>query len=80
MQRVPVGERCLDCGTQLQHKGAAARTVMDVEPRREMLMSALHTLHKRSDHVTDAFQRALDRLVQNRKVNLYKLLFRCDSS
>ena len=46
----------------------------------EVLMSVRHTLRKRTNHVTAAFQRALDRLVQNGKVNLYKLLFRCDSS
>lgn len=34
VHRVPVGERCPDCGARLQHKGAAARTVVEVEPLR----------------------------------------------
>ena len=46
---------------------------------REVLMSVRHTLRKRTDHVTAAFQRALDRLAQNGKINLYKRLFRCGS-
>ena len=47
---------------------------------REMLMSVLHTLRKRTDDVTGAFQYALDRLAQDARVDLYKLLFRSDSS
>ena len=62
--------RQLSFGSQSE---AGART-------REVLMSVLHTLRKRTDHVTAAFQRALDRLAEDGKINLYKLLFRCDSS
>ena len=47
---------------------------------REVLMSVLHTLRKRTDDVTGAFQRVLDRLVEAHKADLYKLLFRSDSS
>jgi hypothetical protein len=47
---------------------------------REVLMSVLHTLRKRTDDVTGAFQRALDRLAEDATVDLYKLLFRSDSS
>jgi hypothetical protein len=47
---------------------------------REVLMSVLHTLRKRTEDVTAAFQQALDRLVQQPDADLYKLLFRCDSS
>ena len=47
---------------------------------REALMSVLHTLRKRTDNVTAAFQHALDRLVDAPPADLYKLLFRCDSS
>jgi transposase len=47
---------------------------------REVLMSVLHTLRKRTDDVTAAFQRALDRLAEDPTTDLYKLLFRCDSS
>jgi len=47
---------------------------------REVLMSVLHTLRKHTDEVTTAFQRTLDRLAEDPKVDLYKLLFRCDSS
>jgi len=38
VQRVPVGERCPDCGARLQHKGVAARTVADVEPLRRQVI------------------------------------------
>ena len=38
VQRVAVGERCPDCGTRLQHKGVAARTVADVEPLRRQVI------------------------------------------
>jgi hypothetical protein len=47
---------------------------------REVLMSVLHTLRKRTDDVTATFQRALDRLAQDSTVDLFKLLFRSDSS
>jgi transposase len=47
---------------------------------REVLMSVLHTLRKRTADVTGAFQRVLDRLAQDPKADLYRLLFRCDSS
>jgi len=47
---------------------------------REVLMSVLQTLRKRSEEVIAAFQRALDRLAEDPKANLYKLLFRSDSS
>jgi len=47
---------------------------------REVLMSVLHTLRKRTNNVTAAFQHALDGLAANPKVNLYKLIFCCDSS
>jgi len=47
---------------------------------REVLMSVLHTLRKRTDDVTAAFQRTLDRLAEDPTLNLYKLLFRSDSS
>jgi len=47
---------------------------------REVLMSVLHTLRKRTDEVTAAFQRALDRLVEDPTTDLYQLLLRCDSS
>jgi transposase len=38
LQRVPVGERCPDCGARLQHKGVASRTVADVEPLRRQVL------------------------------------------
>jgi hypothetical protein len=47
---------------------------------REVLMSVLHTLRKRTDDLTGAFQRALDRLAEDPKADPYKLLFHCDSS
>jgi transposase len=47
---------------------------------REVLMSVLHTLRKRTDDVTGAFQRALDRLAKDTTADLHKLLFRSDSS
>jgi transposase len=47
---------------------------------REVLMSVLYTLRKRTDDVTGPFQRALDWLAQDPKADLYKLLFRADSS
>ena len=45
---------------------------------REILMSVLHTLRKRTDNVFDAFKRCLDALAENGKRDPYKLLF--DSS
>jgi transposase len=62
--------RKLSFGSQSE---AGART-------REALMSVLHTLRKRTEDVTAAFQRALDRLAEDETVDPYKLLFRCDSS
>jgi transposase len=62
--------RKLSFGSQSE---AGART-------REVLMSVLHSLRKRTDDVTAAFQRVLDRLAEDPAANLYKLLFRSDSS
>lgn len=62
--------RKLSFGSQSE---AGART-------REVLMSVLHTLRKHTDDVTAAFQRGLDRLAEDPAANLYKLLFRSDSS
>jgi len=45
---------------------------------REILMSVLHTLRKRTDNLFDAFKRCLDALAKNEKRDPYKLLF--DSS
>ena len=45
---------------------------------REILMSVLHTLRKRTDDVFGAFKRALDALAEDEKRDPYKLLF--DSS
>jgi hypothetical protein len=47
---------------------------------REVLMSVLHTLRKRTDDVTGAFRHALDRLAEDATTDLYKLLTRCDTS
>ncbi len=47
---------------------------------REVLMSVLHTLRKRRGDVTGAFRRASDGLAYDAKADLYKLLFRSDSS
>jgi hypothetical protein len=47
---------------------------------REVLMSVLHSLRKRTTQVTGAFQRCLDALAEDSKADLYKLLVRCDSS
>lgn len=62
--------RKLSFGSQSE---AGART-------REVLMSVLHTLRKRTDEVTAAFQRVLDRVAADERADLYKLLARCDSS
>jgi len=45
---------------------------------REILMSVLHTLRKRTDDYFGAFKRALDALAQDETRDPYKLLF--DSS
>lgn len=45
---------------------------------REILMSVLHTLHKRTDDALERFSCCLDALAENEKRNPYKLLF--DSS
>jgi transposase len=47
---------------------------------REVLMTLLHTLRKRTQDVTLAFQRALDRLAQRPSRDPYAALFRFDSS
>lgn len=47
---------------------------------REVLMSVLQTLRKRTDDVTGAFQRTLDRLAEDATIDLDNLLFRSDSS
>ena len=45
---------------------------------REILMTVLHTLRKRTDNVFDVFHRCLDALAENQKRDPYRLLF--DSS
>ena len=47
---------------------------------RETLMTVLHTLKKRTTDVFAAFKSALDKLAENPKANLHKLLFSVDSS
>lgn len=47
---------------------------------REVLMSVLHTLRKRTEDVTVAFQHALDRLAADDSCDPYTALFRFDSS
>ena len=47
---------------------------------REILMTVLHTLKKRTDDVTTAFRSALDKLAEQGDVNLYKAIFEFDSS
>jgi hypothetical protein len=47
---------------------------------REVLMSVLHTLRKRTEDVTLGFQKALDRLAQKDSLDPYTALFRFDSS
>lgn len=42
---------------------------------REVLMSVLDTLHKRSRHLADALTQALDHLARHPKANLYPILF-----
>jgi len=43
-------------------------------------MNVLHTLRQRTADGTAAFQRILDRLAEDERADLYKLLPRCDSS
>lgn len=47
---------------------------------REVLMSVLHTLRKRSEEVTTTFRAMLDRLAEDQTTDLYSLLTRCDTS
>lgn len=47
---------------------------------REILMSILHTLRKRSPDVALAFKRGLDRIAENPEIDPYKALFQPDSS
>lgn len=42
---------------------------------REILMSVLHTLNKRTDDLAGAFERALNALAQNDQLDPYKILF-----
>jgi len=42
---------------------------------REILMTVLHTLKKRTPHVAAAFQSAIDQLAQNPRLDPYRLLF-----
>jgi hypothetical protein len=71
--RLRYQERTAREGALGSQSEAGART-------REVLMSVLHTLRKRTDDVTAAFQRVLDSLVQDPTADLYQLLFRSDSS
>lgn len=47
---------------------------------REILMTVLHTLKKRTPDVTIAFKSALDRFAEQGGINPYKTIFRFDSS
>lgn len=47
---------------------------------REVLMSVLLTLHKRTQHPADTLRAALDVLARNPKADVYRLLFETDSS
>lgn len=47
---------------------------------REVLMSVLHTLRKRTDDVTAAFAQALNRLAEDDALDPYAALFKIDSS
>ncbi len=47
---------------------------------REILMTVLHTLKKRTTDVTIAFKSALDRLAEQGDINSYKTIFCFDSS
>jgi transposase len=53
--------------------GAGART-------REILMTVLHTLKKRTPDVTTAFKSALDKLAEQSNIDPYKAIFSFDSS
>jgi transposase len=47
---------------------------------REILMTVLHTLKKKTGDVTAAFKSALDKLAEQHDVNLYQAFFSLDSS
>ena len=47
---------------------------------REILMTVLHTLKKRTPDVTIAFKSALDKLAEQANINPYKTIFSLDSS
>jgi glutamyl-tRNA reductase len=47
---------------------------------REILMTVLHTLKKKTGDVTAAFKSALDKLAKRHDVDLYKAIFTLDSS
>ena len=47
---------------------------------REVLMTVLHTLKKRTTDVTPAFKSALDELAEDGDINPYKAVFSFDSS
>ena len=47
---------------------------------REILMTVLHTLKKRSGNVEQSFKSALDKIAANSKVERYEALFNQDSS
>jgi transposase len=47
---------------------------------REILMTVLHTLKKRTPEVTTAFKSALDKLAEQGDINPYKAIFNFDSS
>ena len=47
---------------------------------REILMTVLHTLKKRTPDVTSAFRTALDKLAEDSDIDPYKAMFSFDSS
>ena len=47
---------------------------------REILMTVLHTLKKRTPDVTAAFKSALDKLAEQADIDPYKAIFSLDSS
>ncbi|MHC4648612.1 MAG: IS66 family transposase [Planctomycetota bacterium] len=47
---------------------------------REVLMTVLHTLKKRTPDVTSAFKSGLDKLAEQSEIDLYKAIFSLDSS
>lgn len=47
---------------------------------REVLMTVLHTLKKRTSDVTTAFESALDKLAEDGDINPHKAVFSFDSS